>query len=151
MLLLSKSRMSVGNMERFPFNQNFRKLGNSGKWYRNFSETFPEIPETGEFSKCKQFNRKFREESWMERKLPGKIFQKFGYLSQGRPLFWNIWKMLFHSLLEFAQNSHWTFWLNGTRPRDVNQLQKVSRKLGWKVNGTRLVESFQWKISGGNE
>ena len=28
----------------FPLNQNFRKLGNSGKWYRNFPEKFPEIP-----------------------------------------------------------------------------------------------------------
>ena len=53
LLNFSKSRMSVCNMERFPFNQNFRKFGTSGKWYRNFSEKFPEIPETGEFSKCK--------------------------------------------------------------------------------------------------
>ena len=148
---LARLRMSVSNMERFPFNQNFRKFGNSGKWYRNFSEKFPEIPETSEFSKCKQFNRKFREEIWMERKLPGKFFENFGYSSRGCPLFWKIWKMLFHSLLEVAENSHWTFWLNGTRPKDVYHLHKVSRKFGLKVNGTRLFESFQWKISGSNE
>ena len=29
----------------------------------------------------------------------------------------------------------------------VSHVQKVSRKSKWKVNGTRLVESFQWKIS----
>ena len=44
---------------RFPFNQNFRKFGNSGKWYRNFLEKFPEILETVEFPKCEPFNRKF--------------------------------------------------------------------------------------------
>ena len=73
----------------------------------------------------------------MERKFPGKIFQKFGYLSQARPLFWNIWKMLFHSLLEVAENSHWTFWLNGTRPRDVYQLQKVSKKFPGATNNLK--------------
>ena len=39
----------------FPFNQNFRKFGNSSKWNRNFPETFPEIPETVEFPKSEAF------------------------------------------------------------------------------------------------
>ena len=43
----------------FPFNQNFRKFGNSGKWYINFPDKFPEIPETVEFPKCEPFKRKF--------------------------------------------------------------------------------------------
>ena len=29
----------------------------------------------------------------------------------------------------------------------VYHLQKVSRKSGWNVNGTRIFRSFQWKIS----
>ena len=89
---LARSRMSVGNMERFPYNRNFRKFGNSGKCYRNFSDKFPEIPKTVEFSKCDPFNWKFREKSWLERKLSGKFFEKFGYSSRGRPLFWNIFR-----------------------------------------------------------
>ena len=42
---------------RFPFNQNF--WGNSGRWYRNCQEKFPEIQETGEFPKYELFNQKF--------------------------------------------------------------------------------------------
>ena len=33
----------------------------------------------------------------------------------------------------------------------VYHLQKVYAKSGWKVNGTPLFSSFQWKISGSNE
>ena len=72
-----------------------------------FPEKFPEILETVEFPKCEPFNRKFWklwEQSWMERKLPGKHFRKFGYTSRGFALFWKFWKMLFHSLLEVAKN-----------------------------------------------
>ena len=43
----------------FPFNQNFRKFGNSSKWNRNFPETFPEIPETVEFPKSEAFKSNF--------------------------------------------------------------------------------------------
>ena len=85
-----------------------------------FPEKFPEILETVEFPKCEPFNRKFWkfwEQSWMERKLPGKHFRKFGYTSRGFALFWKFWKMLFHSLLEVAKNSNRTFSLNGKRPR----------------------------------
>ena len=42
-----------------PFNQNFRKFGNTGKWCSTFPEKFPENPETVEFPKCEPFNRKF--------------------------------------------------------------------------------------------
>ena len=42
----------ISDQGRFPFNQNFRKFGNSVKWYRNYSETV-------EFPKCEPFNRKF--------------------------------------------------------------------------------------------
>ena len=33
----------------------------------------------------------------------------------------------------------------------VYHVQKVSGKFGWKLDGTRLFGSFQWKISGSNE
>ena len=46
----------------------------------------------------------------METKLPGKHFRKFGYTSQGCPVF------DFFLLLEVAENSNRTFWLNGTGP-----------------------------------
>ena len=48
----------------------------------------------------------------MERKLPKKIFE----LGIGFPPFWKFWKMLFHSLLEVAENSNQTFWLNAKCP-----------------------------------
>ena len=35
-------------MGAFHSTKNFRKFGNGGKWYRNFPEKFPEIPETVE-------------------------------------------------------------------------------------------------------
>ena len=41
------------------FNQNFRKVGNNGKWYRHFPEKFPEVLETVEFPKCEPFNQIF--------------------------------------------------------------------------------------------
>ena len=84
---LARSRMSVSNVERFPYNRNFRKFGNSGKCYRNFSDKFPEIPKTVEFSKCDPFNWKLREKSWLERKLSGKFFVLcFGIFSDAVPL-----------------------------------------------------------------
>ena len=36
----------------------------------------------------------------LERKLQGKRFPKFRYISRGCTLFWKVWKILFHSLLE---------------------------------------------------
>ena len=54
-----------------------------------------------------------------EAKLNGKKTsgKKIGYTSRGCPLFRKFWKMLFHSLLEVAENSNQAFWLNGKRPR----------------------------------
>ena len=83
-----------------PFNKNFRINGSSETWYRNLPEKFPDIPETVEFRKGEPFNRKFlkfREQSWMERKLPGKICRKSGYTSGSCPILW------FHLLLEVAR------------------------------------------------
>ena len=45
----------------FPFNQNFRKLGNSGKWYTSFPEIFPEIPETVKISEMRTIQPKILE------------------------------------------------------------------------------------------
>ena len=42
--------------------------------------------------------------------------RKFGYTSQGSPLFWKFWKILFFLLLEVAEYSNRTFWLNGKCP-----------------------------------
>ena len=59
---------------RFPFNQNFQKSGNSGKWYRNFPEKFPEIPETVEFSEMRIIQPKIPEIPGLKlngEKLPG--------------------------------------------------------------------------------
>ena len=51
------------------------------------------------------------------RELPGKKkIGKFGYTSQGSPLFWKFWKILFFLLLEVAEYSNRTFWLNGKCP-----------------------------------
>jgi len=44
---------------RFPFSQNFQKLGNNGKWYKHFPGKFLEIPEAFEFPKWEPFNQKF--------------------------------------------------------------------------------------------
>ena len=44
-----KTGLTWGDKGRFPFNQNFRKFGNSGKWYRNVPQKFPEIPKAVEF------------------------------------------------------------------------------------------------------
>ena len=96
------------NLERFPFKQNFRKFGNSGKWYRNFWIL--------EFLKCEPFNRKFWEKSWMERKLPGKKFSKIWVYPPRLSSFWEIFKKLFYSLLKVDENSNQTFWLNEKRP-----------------------------------
>ena len=76
MRALEKTGLTRGDKGRFPFNQNFRKFGNSGKWYRNFSQKVAEILKAVEFSKC-EFS-KFREQSWswMERKLPLNFFSK---------------------------------------------------------------------------
>ena len=103
----------------FHIHPKLSKIWKLRQWYRNFPEKIPEILESVEFPKWEPFNRKFWkfwEQSWMERKLPGKHFRKFGYTSRGFPLFWKFWKMLFLSLLEVAKNSNQTFWLNGKHP-----------------------------------
>ena len=51
----------------------------------------------------------------MDKKLWGKNFENLG-IPHEVALFWKFWKMLFHSLLEVAENSNRTFWLNGKRP-----------------------------------
>ena len=48
--------------------------------------------------------------------------KKFGYSSRGCPFFWKFWKMLFHSLVEVAENSNQTFWSNGKCPRLVQKI-----------------------------
>ena len=55
---ISTDTFVMGILGCFPFNQNFKKMGNSGKQYRNFPEKFPEIPEIVEFPKYQPFNRK---------------------------------------------------------------------------------------------
>ena len=50
------------------------------------------------------------------KKTTGKNFRKFGYSSRGCALCWKFLKMLFHLLLEIAENSIRTFWSNGKRP-----------------------------------
>ena len=63
--------------------------------------------EIGEFPKSEPFNRKFRDESQMEQKFPGKNFRKFGYAPRGCPLFRNLCKFpIFYSALasSFGRN-----------------------------------------------
>ena len=104
----------------FHIHPKLSKIWKLRQWCRNFPEKIPEILESVEFSKWEPFNRtfwKFWEQSWMERKLPGKHFRKFGYYSRGFPLFWKFFEnALLLSLLEVAKNSNQTFWLNGKRP-----------------------------------
>ena len=45
----------------------------------------------------------------------GKKSRKLGYTSRGCPLFLEIWKLLFHSLQEAAENSNQTLWVNGNK------------------------------------
>ena len=53
----------------------------------------------------------------ISRELSGKKkIRKFGYTSQGSPLFWKFRKILFFLLLEVDENSNRTFWLNGKCP-----------------------------------
>ena len=53
--------------------------------YGNFLGQVPENAEIVEFPKSEPFNRKFRkfrEESQMERKIPGKVFKNLGILRE---------------------------------------------------------------------
>ena len=64
---------------------------------------FQKIRKLLSLPKSEPFNRKFqkfRDESQMERKFPGKFFRKFGYTSRGCPLFRNLYKFpIFYSAL----------------------------------------------------
>ena len=69
----------------FILHLNFRKFENGGKWYGNLPGKFPESARTVEFLRCELFNRKFWkfwEQSLMERKVPGRNFWKFGYITR---------------------------------------------------------------------
>ena len=59
----------------------------------------------------------------------------------------------FISKFEHAQTfvySEMFLGLPGKETLVVYHLQQLSGNSGWKVNGTRLFGSFQWKISGSN-
>ena len=49
-----------------------------------------------------------------------KISKIWVYLAR-LPCFWKFWRMPFHSLLEVAENSNPTLWLNGKRPQLLTQ------------------------------
>ena len=81
------TRSSIGKFPtgkqpgRLPFDQNFQNFRNGDKWYENFQGKVPENPEIViNFRKLSEpFNRrfrKFRDESQMEWKFPGKIKSK---------------------------------------------------------------------------
>ena len=88
---------------RLPFDQKFRNFRNGDKLYGNSLGEVPENTEIVEFPKSEPFNRKFRKfryESQMERKFPGKFFRKFVYTSRGCRLFRNLCKFpILHSAL----------------------------------------------------
>ena len=55
------------------------------------------------------------------KKTSGKKFPKIWLYLARLSSFWKFWKMLLHSLLEVAENSNWTSWLNGKRPRTTSR------------------------------
>ena len=86
-----------------PFDQKFHNFRNWDKWYGNFLGKVLDNTEIVEFPKSEPLNRKFlkfRNESQMERKFPGKSFRKFGYTSKGCRPFRNLCKFtIFFSAL----------------------------------------------------
>ena len=126
----SSMRSSSEDLRRFSIipNQNFKKIGKSGKWYRSdFRKSFQKFRKLFNFLNYETFNFEILE-------IPGaklngkktfgkKNFRKVdGYNSRGCPTFWKFWKKLFHSqcsLLEVAQNSGRTFWLNGNSDKTL--------------------------------
>ena len=92
---------------RLPFNQNFRKFGNSGNG-REISGKVSRNSGNCWISEMWTIQPKILE--ILGAKLNGKEtsgkrhFRKFGYTSRGFPLVWKFWKILFHSLLQVAKN-----------------------------------------------
>ena len=111
--------------------QNFQKGDNLARYTQIFGNFFPEVFFPFNFAPgiSRIFGRKVRiseiqQLSKFLETFQGKFlyhlplfpnFQKFWLNGKG-PSFWKFWKMLFHSLLEVAENSNRTFWLNGKRP-----------------------------------
>ena len=60
---------------RLPFDQKFRNFRNEDKLYGNSLGKVPENTEIVEFPKSEPFNRKFRDESQMERKFQENFFE----------------------------------------------------------------------------
>ena len=84
MTSLASMYFSQINQRRFPFNQNFRKFGSKGKWYRNFPKKFPDIPETVEIRNAilsTENSRNFGSQVAWKENFGEKNFQKFGYTS----------------------------------------------------------------------
>ena len=138
-------------MERFPFNQNFRKFGTSGKWYRNFSEKFPEIPETGEFSKCKistensgrkvEWKENFREKFSKNLGICRKVVLCFGIFE--RCCSTRYWKLPKIQTGRFG----WMERAQGT----FTDYKKFPENLVEKWMEQRVSMSLQWRISRSNE
>ena len=91
----------------------FRNFFNGDRWYGNFLGKFPESTEIVEFPKSHPFSRKFRkfrDESQMERKFPGKFLKHWVYLTR------------LSSFLEFMQISN------------VLATAKFVKKASYKIN-----------------
>ena len=104
---------------RFPFNQNFRKFGNSGKWDRNFPEKFLEIPKTVELPKCEPFNQTSRNSGskvkWKEN-FREKVSENLGIPREIVRLYLEILENAVPPATGSCRNSNRTFWLNWKRP-----------------------------------
>ena len=116
---IMKQRHKGKNDGRLPFYPKFRNFRNGDKWDRDFLGKVPENPEIVEFPKTEPFNQKsqkFRDESQMERKFPGKNYRKFGYTSRGCPLIRNLCKfpVFFSALASF-------FWRRSQRVGHLTQ------------------------------
>ena len=128
------------DLGHLPYDQKFRHFWNRDKWYGNFLGKVPENPEIVEFPKSELFKqkfRKFRDESQMEQKFPGKNFQKFGYTSWGCPLFQDLCKFpIFYSVLasSFGRN-HSELDISRKDDGNAHSIKETSEKLSSSTLG----------------
>ena len=87
----------------FPFHQNFRKIGNSGKRCRHLPEKLPEIPRAIEFPKCEPFKTPKPKTTWFHSDFPRLV----GSIPTSFPGFSLTWDQALLFFLFFASLFLW--------------------------------------------
>ena len=113
------ARSGLSLVQSLSIQPKLSKIWKSGKWYRKMSGNVPRNSGNYWISEMWTIQPKILDfpaaKSNRNENSPEEIFANLGITCE-LALFWKIWKMIVHLLLQVAENLNWTICLNGKRP-----------------------------------